>query len=543
MIRVLKQTSEGSSGLEILLDETICSGEILVDKQLLRKVGGINHYLQAKQKYELLIRIAFESPITFVEEKEREKEKEYVLLKDDEINKVQQDGWKTDCYVTGKYSQKLQEVGLLNTVIMSILEEAKVCEREEDTLNFLEQMIGRKESYWNIEEGSCPILIYEGEAICYNVLNVFAKQFGSALMQKGKKVIYFDCEKQSLNELTGYMGRHFQAIIGVQTYLFSVKLKDGIHYIHEYIYGPKFNFSFDHPIWMKKHLEQHYDDLYILTHDTNYVAFLNRYYKQKAILFPPAGIIETNALDKERIYDLTFVGTYGDYWREVLLIHQMDRKKRFLANQFLLIMRKNPEYTAEKALDVVLEKRQIYLTDEEFMDLLYDFRRVIYCVMHYYRKQILCEILKSGIRLDVFGNSWLNSPLCQYNNLVCHADVTVQESLEVWRKSKMSLNIMSWHKGGFTERMANIMLSGAVLVTDETTYLEGRYSDSDIISFSLKNRKDLCLRIKKILNNDEIRHTMAEDAKKKTLERHTWNKRAEEFQKILEERTINKLHK
>ena len=95
MIRVLKQTPEGNSGLEILLDETICSGEILVDKQLLRKVGGINHYLQTKQKYELLIRIAFESPITFVEEKEREKEKEYVLLEDDEINKVQQDGWKT----------------------------------------------------------------------------------------------------------------------------------------------------------------------------------------------------------------------------------------------------------------------------------------------------------------------------------------------------------------------------------------------------------------------------------------------------------------
>ena len=534
MVRILKQIPDGISGLELLLDETICNGHILIDKQLLMEAGGINHYLQAKQKYELLIRVAFKTPIAFVEEKAPDKE--YILLEDDEIVNVQENGWKTDCYVTGMYSHILQKEDLLNTVIMSILQDAEDYGRKTETLEFLEQMVSRKRSYWDIAEGSCPILVYTGEKICYNVLNIFAEQFGNALTQMGKKVIYFDSEEQSLEQLTEYMGQHFQAVIGIQTYLFSVKLNDGIHYVHEYIYGPKYNFSFDHPIWMRKHLEQHYDDFYILTHDSNYIEFLKRYYQQKAILFPPAGIVEEKETKENRIYDLTFVGSYGNYWNEVLLIHRMEREKRFLANQFLFVMRKNPDYTAEKALEITLKKRQIYLSDGEFFNLLYEFRRVIYCVMHYYREKTLREILESGIQVDVFGNSWSKSSLCHYENLVCHADVTVEESLEVWRKSKLSLNIMSWHKGGFTERMANIMLLGAVLVTDETSYLEGRYSNEDIICFSLRNPSKMCQKIQKILDDEKMRHVMAENAKKKTLDNHTWKKRAEEFQNILDER-------
>lgn len=42
---------------------------------------------------------------------------------------------------------------------------------------------------------------------------------------------------------------------------------------------------------------------------------------------------------------------------------------------------------------------------------------------------------------------------------------------------------MSWHKGGFTERMANIMLCGSVLATDATTYLQRDYTKEDMIVF------------------------------------------------------------
>lgn len=534
MARVLKQTERGVTWLELLLDETICEGPVWIEQEMAVRAGGVNAYLSAKQKYELLIRIAAEEPVAFMDEK-LDPDIKYIRL-DDEKNSSVDDGWRTDCYLIGRYSVELQTEGIFDDVITAVLSEAQTAGRETETITFLEHMIRKDAEYWKLAEGSCDILVYKGDDVCHNVLNIFAEQFGRALSRAGKKVKYFDCEKQDIGELTLYMNQHFQAVIGVQSYLFSVKMKDEVHYLHEYIYGPKYNFIFDHPVWMRTHLKQQYPDFYVLTHDMNYVNFIEKYFHHNAILFPPAGMMSDDIQEKERIYDLTFVGTYGDYWNEVLLIHQMERKKRFLANHFLLIMRKNSALTAEGALQEVLKLRGMILSDEEFLDLLYDLRRVIYCVMHYYRDRVLQSILQSGIKLDVFGDSWMNCPLISYPNLICHPNVTVEESLDIWKQSKLSLNIMSWHKGGFTERMANIMLAGAVLVTDDTTYLTGKYSDEDLLVFSLEERKELPDKIKYLLEHEEYRKKIAQNGEQKTLLQHTWDKRAEQFLNILAER-------
>lgn len=535
MARVLKQTEGGVTWLELLLDETICEEPVWIEKEMAVRAGGVNAYLSAKQKYELLIRIAAETPVAFVDEKS-DPDIKYIRFDDDEKNSGTDDGWKTDCYLIGRYSVELQTEGVFDDVITALLAEAQTAGRETKTITFLEHMIRKDAEYWKLAEGSCDILMYKGDDVCHNVLNIFAEQFGRALSRAGKKVKYFDCEKQDIGELTLYMNQHFQAVIGVQSYLFSVKMKDEVHYLHEYIYGPKYNFIFDHPIWMRTHLKQQYPDFYVLTHDMNYVNFIEKYFHHNAILFPPAGMMSDDIQEKERIYDLTFVGTYGDYWNEILLIHQMERKKRFLANHFLLIMRKNSALTAEGALQEVLKLRGMILSDDEFLDLLYDLRRVIYCVMHYYRNRVLRCILQSGIKLDVFGDSWMNCPLISYPNLICHPNVTVEESLDIWKKSKLSLNIMSWHKGGFTERMANIMLAGAVLVTDDTTYLMGKYTDEDLLTFSLEEREKLPDKIKYLFDHEEYRKIIAQNGKEKALLQHTWDKRAEQFLDILDKR-------
>lgn len=537
MIRIVKQAPEGISFLELLLNENLCAGTIKIEKELARQAGGINTHLKGKQKYELLLRVAKNMPILFVDEEEPPVP--CYLTLDDDTPAVADFGWQTDCYVAGKYSRSLQENGVFDAVLQSLLDEASIAGRQQDTLAFLEQMIGQDEAFWRIEEGSKPILMYKGDAICHNVLNIFAEQFGLALEHAGKNVIYFDCSKEPINALTQYMHQHFQAIIGVQTYLFSIKMHEGIHYLHEYIYGPKYNFFFDHPIWARQHLLHQYPDFYVLTHDENYIAFAKKYFHKNALLLPPAGMISSVTKPSERIYDVSFVGTYGIYLYELILIHQMDRNKRFLANRFLLKMRQNPGLTSEAAFAAVLNERGMVLSNSEFLDVFYEMRRVIYCVMHYYRHQVLRTILESGIRLDVFGDSWTNCPLRCYPNLICHPNVTVEESLDIYRQSKLSLNIMSWHKGGFTERMANIMLGGAVLVTDDTTYLRDRYDENDLLVFRLEEREKLPEQIKKLLSEDTLRERMAQNGMEKTQNAHTWEKRTQEFLKILQSRALS----
>ena len=50
MKRVLRQVAEGISFLELLLDETICEGDILIPKELIQLAGGRNDRLPAKKK-------------------------------------------------------------------------------------------------------------------------------------------------------------------------------------------------------------------------------------------------------------------------------------------------------------------------------------------------------------------------------------------------------------------------------------------------------------------------------------------------------------
>lgn len=96
---------------------------------------------------------------------------------------------------------------------------------------------------------------------------------------------------------------------------------------------------------------------------------------------------------------------------------------------------------------------------------------------------------------------------------------------------------MSWHKGGFTERMANIMLCGSVLATDATTYLQRDYTKEDMIVFSLDAPETLSEQIQTLLQNEPLRQSIAANGKAKTLKLHTWKKRAEEFLKLQQQIT------
>ena len=211
----------------------------------------------------------------------------------------------------------------------------------------------------------------------------------------------------------------------------------------------------------------------------------------------------------------------------------MPRQDQFLANRFLLIMRKNKDLSAEIAFEKAFALYRDRYAGEDPVDVFYRLRKVIYLVMDYYRYQILKMILDHGIKLDVFGGFWKNSVFTDYPNLICHSGVTVDESLEVYAQSKVSLNIMSLHKDGFTERVANIMLAHTVLLTDKTTYLEENYiNGQELVMFSLDEIEKLPEIIKNMLSQDKLEQ-IAEAGYQKTLKYHTWSYQTEELLDVL----------
>ena len=91
---------------------------------------------------------------------------------------------------------------------------------------------------------------------------------------------------------------------------------------------------------------------------------------------------------------------------------------------------------------------------------------------------------------------------------------------------------MTWHKAGLTERMANIMLAGAVLLTDYTDgFNEG--SGEDFVDFKLSDIDSLPGKIKELLKDKSLLNKISLNGRKRALNSMTWDKRAEELLELI----------
>lgn len=405
---------------------------------------------------------------------------------------------------------------------------------EGDALNQYRHITGYKAG-----ESSLPVLIYYGEIFCYNIPNDILIQFGNAFERKGIRVEYYDEQKGDIAGLSKYFGRRFKAVIGVQSYLFSVKLNNS-DYIHNNIIGPKFNIILDHPVWHHSKLINVPKDYYVLTHDNNYKLFVDKYYKGVAetFLLPPAAnhAITERYIDYDnRSHDVIFIGTYGDYRAKEAMINSCQEDVRAIAWQMVDELLSECSLTYEEAFSYVLKNNGIILNDEEFYDVFSKMTPVFHYVMYYSRYRVIETLLNAGINVEIWGSTWKKSPLESHENLTIHDDITPEESFNIMCDSKISLNIMAWHKGGFTERMANSMGAGTVLVTDETSYNDGAFKDGvNYISYNLIHLEKLPDRIKELLSCDDKRKSIAKSGREYTLKYNTWDERVEDFLKLYE---------
>lgn len=525
---------------ELLLDERYADGFLGMPVWMLQEVGFLNEKIRGKHRYELLLRLAERYPVIGKRLPDTACGMEKWEMDQPEAASIeaQQGAYRDDCYIVGKYSQLLRECGYFDTVVEGLLQQAESFPDAKNSIAWLEEMLCHGEWYYRILDATAPVLLYYGVTYCYNILNTMLDGLRSALKHQGVRVITYDEQKEDVAGLSRFAGCRFRAVIGVQSYLMSVYMKQSGRFLHDKIIGPKFNLILDHPIWLKNQLMHVPDSYYVLTHDRNYADFIRRYYPQVAgtFLFPPGGCAWSDQKPApERCYDVVFIGTYGDYRSKCEVMHQSRREVRFLANHFLFHMRTNTEDTAEAAFYRALRDYELTYTDAEFLDVFFEFRSVIQCVMYYYREKVIRTLLEQGIAVDVWGTSWRNAPFADHPYLTIHEDVTPKESLMVLAKAKIGLNIMAWHKGGFTERMANTMMQGAVLVTDRTSYQEyGLTAGRECVMFSLRELKHLPGQIREFLTDEKRRTAIAEAGRQYAQAHHSWDSRARQLLDILE---------
>lgn len=522
--------------MEILLDETLVIGTVYIPYSCMENVSFLNQRLPAKKGYEFLLRLSLKYPVCISNKLPGNQASYFIFeLHESELN---ENGLRTDCYLIARYKDALLSKNIFDSAITSVLSAAQQIGCKQQIITFLELMLQGKNTYQYYFQGSQPFLIYTGDSACFNILSVFSESLGTALRCRGYQVVYFDLSKDDYTSAAKYIGQSFQAVIGMQTYMFSACLIND-NFLHDSIYGPKYNFVFDHPVRFQKYLKKTPQNMTIFSFDQDYVTFIRQNYSINVRFMPPGGIIKSFD-SRQRWYDVTFIGSYGDNADAVSAqLQLLQRQMRFLVNRFWMNMRKN--LTAEQALLQALYDYGTKLSGEEFTDLLYQFQKFTVYMAFRYRTKLIQTLITNGIKVDVFGMTWKNCPLRDNPNLIWHeTDLSTEECLDVWQHSKFSLNMMSWHKNALTERIANSMLQKAVVITDRNPYLESQFQDGqDIIYYDLDQMDKLPARISRLLQSPERISEIGENGYQKAAKYHTWDCRAKELIQIAEQDAAN----
>ena len=428
----------------------------------------------------------------------------------------------TYAYIIRRYMNELKLCDMLDAVLKEVMSYADKTQYTKKFSDYINNFLDNERMYTYVVQNTSPYYIITGDETCHGVLKRFALKLADALANRGQAVITSDgtysmttsegdnitLEKLESMNLKGVIG--FQSIVLFRDYFKRFKC-------------PKYIFWFDNPMYFRSLFHNIDDKYYFLCQDKYYAEFIKKYYgAANSIQFPPAGEDAGYSNNDKRIYDIVFIGACN-------YVNDGCARDDF-QKEYYEYMKSNPDKTFEYGLSKLLEIKNYVVDKDKFLDILESLADVCRNVVNYYRTKVLETILEAGIKVDVYGDTWDRYCGEGKENLIIHDAVTVDESLKVWGQAKIGLNVMTWHKAGMTERIANICMSGAVCLTERTDYLDKEFRNyEDIVMFDLKKLDELPDIIRKLLVDGELRSRVSGNAYNKAIMNHTWDARAREL--------------
>lgn len=427
---------------------------------------------------------------------------------------------RTFAYIARLHMVRLQAQGVLDDVFFRLIDHMAELDCSREFSGEMGIMLDSFAEFERLARNTAPYLIFVGDDTCYSVPKRFAAVLSDELADLGQAVVTTDGRHGEWHVGDGSNIAVPPVLKGVVGYQMEILERE----MFRKMACPKYQFWFDNPIFyadMSHGLPKEY---YILSQDADYADYIKRYYgTENAIQFPPAGEDAGYAANQDRPYDVVFIGSYRNQW-DVDTFTEEERK-------FYEYMKSHPDINFEVGYRQYLEENMACEYEEDTIRTgLESVKNACRAVTSYYRDAVIKTLIAAGIHVHVYGDSWQGFHSEHEAHLSRHPEVSVEESLEVLGHAKIGLNIMSWHKAGMTERIANIMLSGAVCVSDESSYLRENYTDGEELTlFRLSELSLLPQKVLELLREENLRRQMAEKAYERARKEHTWRKRAEEL--------------
>lgn len=293
----------------------------------------------------------------------------------------------------------------------------------------------------------------------------------------------------------------------------------------------------DHPLYHNSVLKQPLKNMRVVCLDETHAEYIRKYYShiKEVIVMPlPADTAKSLVPYNERSRNVLFTGTYTSSEDIVTLamrsggdsaeIKNFQTMHKEPAQEFINSMQifnkmagyllENPCETIEKAytfaLGDITDEKVLRETAAAFADgLELNFLADMF-IRAVIREELLVEMLRNGIDVDIFGHGW-EKFVEKCGNVeksegrfkgkinIC-GEVDYRQLPELYADTKIALNVLPWFKAGQHDRIALAMCNGCVCVTDESTYLEKKFVDGEnIFMYSLEDMTGAAMLVRDLL--------------------------------------------
>ncbi len=412
-----------------------------------------------------------------------------------------------------------------------IAENAENAENAERYLNIIENIQQRKKCH--------NIMFLMGQSQ-YGALRRFMENLSSAFREIGYNTVVIDLlEEDWYQQINTSRQRYeFDAVISYNLVGYGM---EGIDHI-----GKKFISSLcDHPIWHESRLKSARENVIVWCGDRYDYNYVKQYYpnigKVDFSMSGSAEYLEEDVAFEDRIFDVVFIGGYNNPEDIYVSICQMYTGQILdLVKAFINKLIEYPNLTYENALRKTLDDFGLYdIVDDKFNDVAGEFCIVNRYIRSYFRDKVVREIIQNKIILHVSGNGWENFQ-SEYIDYLVIENNDWYTARKMVANAKISLNVMPWFKAGFHDRATLSMLSGAILLTDSSEYIEANFTDMDDIAiFYLSHIEEISKKINYLLSHVNEAKVIAQKGKKIAMQKFRWEELAEDMAKTLREEIID----
>lgn len=149
-------------------------------------------------------------------------------------------------------------------------------------------------------------------------------------------------------------------------------------------------------------------------------------------------------------------------------------------------------------------------------------------VRRYFKINIIRALDRAGVHVEIIGKNW-NPDLPFSGNVTVHEDfVSREECLKRIQRAKLALNLTPWSKNGCSERVFDIMLNGAVCLSESNHYLHERFQDGkELVFLDLLNLPQMAEDARWLLEHPQAAAKIAGEGQLAASMKDTWKERVQ----------------